>query len=434
MKLTPLEPWISAKIGLPDKTLTRQVLIAYQLMKLNATLQLARARSPFYRTRLAGFPAQLDSLEDLKNLPFTTGEHIRSEGLQFLCVSQDEIHRVVTLDTSGTSGAPKRLFFTSDDQELTIDFFGAGMSTLVDPGDRVLILLPGNTPGSVGDLLFKGLQRSGVTAIKHGPVKNPGQTLAKVEEERVNSLVGVPTQVLSLARFRGESGKAVPLQLKSVLLSTDHVPEAIVKALKSAWGCEVYNHYGMTEMGLGGGVSCFAQTGYHLREADLYFEIVDPISGEPLADGETGEVVFTTLNRQGMPLIRYRTGDLSRFIPTLCPCGTILKTMEFIKTRSNSFVRLKNGVISMAELDESLFNIEGVLNYSAGVMPAGMKNHLRLEVFMTQQMEQRLADIYNALETIPALKDTGLADVIVSVRVGNPSDLGSMAKRKIFQA
>ena len=106
---------------------------------------------------------------------------------------------------------------------------------------------------------------------------------------------------LALARHDGAAG----LRLKSVLLTTDYVPEAIVEFVERLWRCTVYNHYGMTEMGLGGGVECQARRGYHLREADLYFEIVNPQTEMPVVEGETGEVVFTTLTRRGMPLIRY---------------------------------------------------------------------------------------------------------------------------------
>ncbi len=105
----------------------------------------------------------------------------------------------------------------------------------------------------------------------------------------------------------------------------------------------MFNHYGMTEMGLGGGVDCRALTGYHLREADLYFEIVDPVDGRPLPDGEPGEVVFTTLTRRGMPLIRYRTGDLARFLPGSCPCGTVLRRLDHVQGRLAGRVKVGGG-------------------------------------------------------------------------------------------
>ena len=89
--------------------------------------------------------------------------------------------------------------------------------------------------------------------------------------------------------------------------------------------------HGMTEMGLGGAAQCEAGLGYHLQEGDLYFEIVHPETGAALPDGALGEVVFTTLTRQGMPLVCYRTGDLSRFIPEPCPCGSVLRSMEIVR-------------------------------------------------------------------------------------------------------
>ena len=159
--LSPLDPWIAAKIGEPGRPLSATALAAYQTARLQETLRLARARSPFYRRRLAAVPQDLASLRDLESLPFTTAQDIQDHGLQFLCVSQDEIQRVVTLDSSGTTGNPKRIYFTRDDQELTVDFFRVGMATLTDPDDRVLILLPGDRPGSVGDLLAIVLGRLG---------------------------------------------------------------------------------------------------------------------------------------------------------------------------------------------------------------------------------------------------------------------------------
>jgi phenylacetate-coenzyme A ligase PaaK-like adenylate-forming protein len=112
----------------------------------------------------------------------------------------------------------------------------------------------------------------------------------------------------------------------------------------------------MTEMGFGGGVECEARSGCHLREADLHFEIVDPRSGTPVPEGTSGEIVFTTLMRRAMPLIRYRTGDVGRMIPEPCGCGTVLKTLEKVRVRMSSVRRLRSGgLLSMADLDEVLF-------------------------------------------------------------------------------
>jgi phenylacetate-CoA ligase len=433
-KLTPLQPWIARKIGCQSETLTKEAIESYQLQKIRETIDLAKNKSRFYRRTLARFSSEITTFADFTCYPFTTDEDICREALLFPCVSQSEIQRVVTLDTSGTTGQPKRLFFTRDDQELTIDFFGVGMSTLVEPGDRVLILLPDKTPGSVGDLLYTGLQRLGITAIKHGPVKDAAETLKIMTREEVTSLVGVPTQVLALERYRDQEGQTIPLDLKSVLLSTDYVPQAIIRAVKDAWGCEVFNHYGMTEMGLGGGVSCTAQTGYHLREADLYIEIIDPLTGQPLPEGETGEVVFTTLTRQGMPLIRYRTGDISRFIPGTCPCGAVLKTMAWIKKRIGGDAQLGHARIAIADLDEVLFSLENLINYSATIDREGDTDVLTIEVFGYGEPDNLTHDLRKALVGIPSLQnalDAGEIILKTAIRNGFPSDLGKMSKRKL---
>ena len=368
MSLTPLEPWIARKIG--ASCLTRHVLHTYQLAALRETLAWARERSAFYCEHLAHAPADLDSLDALTAFPFTTAGDIRHDPLRFVCVSQGEIARVVTLDTSGTTGAPKRLYFTADDQELTVDFFQVGMSTFTAPGDRVLILLPCARPGSVGDLLAQALARMNVEGIRHGPVTDVAVTLDVLARERVTGLVGTPTQVLALARCPEQK----PLAVRFALLTTDHVPQAIVTAVEAAWGCTVYNHYGMTEMGLGGGVDCAARRGYHLREADLYFEIVDPHTGRILPDGDEGEIVFTTLTRRGMPLIRYRTGDVGRFIPGACPCGTALKTLAHVTRRRDDVVQLPTGAtLALAELNERLFALQGVVDLAAAYKPGVLK-------------------------------------------------------------
>lgn len=427
---TPLDAWVARKIGSHDGQLSRSELEHYQVQQLRATVQHIRARSRFYRRHLADAPTEISSLRDLEDLPFTTAEDIRAHPLQFLCVSQDAIHRVVTLDSSGTTGTPKRISFTRDDQELTLDFFHIGMSTFTSANDRVLILLPGATPGSVGDLLASALQRLGAIGIVHGPIVEVAATLALMREEQVQVLVGTPTQVLALARHPQAQG----LRLKSVLLTTDHVPRAIAQAVEQAWGCTVYNHYGMTEMGLGGGVNCQAGRGYHMREADLLCEIVHPAGGQAVAEGEYGELVFTTLTRRGMPLLRYRTGDISRFIPGTCPCGTALKTLEYIRQRSSGIVLVGTaGRLTMADLDEALFALEGLVQFTA-TLSRGAPDQLYIDAYVTATTADHGARISSALDTIPALRRARQSQqlaLVVKVHQYEINAVPQLAKRVI---
>lgn len=433
MNTTPLEKWIAARIGCNTQPLTRETIQAYQLQKLRETIAWANTRSPFYRKHLAELPANdLDDLDCLTRFPFTSAEELRRTPLSFLCISQDKISRVVTLQSSGTSGPPKRIYFTQEDQESTIDFFHFGMSTFTNPGQRVLILLPGERPGSVGDLLTKGLERMESRGICHGPVRDAHQTLEIMARDEIDILVGIPTQVLALARF--SRGRAAP---ESILLSTDYVPSAIVRELERIWHCSVYAHYGMTEMGYGGGVECRTRCGYHMREADLYFEIVDPASGEPLPDGETGEVVFTTLTRRGMPLIRYRTGDVTRFLPQQCACRTVLKTMEPVKHRISGKIELFKGKwITLADLDEAIFGVDQVVDFEACLTRKRNKDCLEIEAIVDDEHRpETTLDMHRALlcnQSIRQAIQLDLLTVSIKTRKGTGQNKPTPAKRRLI--
>lgn len=413
---SPLEAWIARKIGCAPADFDRQKLEVYQLARLQETIRHVKLHSRFYREKLAGLTASgqdwvsqglvsqgLVSLDDFSRYPLTTAGDIQAHPGAFLCAPQSEIRRLVTLSTSGTSDEPKRLAFTGADLELTIDFFQAGMSTFTRPGDRVLILLPGERPDSVGDLLFKGLERLGAEPFRYGPVLDAEDALSALHELQITVLVGAPVQVLSLARQRPAAQKTI--SVRDVLLTTDHVPRAILEALENAWGCRVFNHYGMTEMGLGGGVDCQAHMGYHLREADLYFEIVDPHSGIACPEGEVGEIVFTTLTRVGMPLLRYRTGDLGRFLPGECACGARLKRLERVTTRIAGQLLLQEGAtLSMSDLDEAIFPVEDVLDFSAWLEGDGNPRRLILTVWASSLKQTLARRIEEAVKEIPAIR------------------------------
>lgn len=415
MKKTPMEEWIRQRVLPGDELLTRRNLEAYQLGKLREVLSYAGRQSPFYRERLGGIGERgLQDLEEFRRLPFTTPADLRAQGMRMLCTSQDEIERVVTLQTSGTTGASKRVFFTAEDLESTVDFFQHGMSTMVEAGETVIIFLPGERPDSVGDLLARGLARLGVKSVIWGPIRDTAAARAEILRHHSPCLVGIPTQILALARAEGE--QTIPRGwVRSVLLSTDYVPTAIEEELERLWACRVFTHYGLTETGLGGGVECEAGEGYHLREADLYTEIVDTVTGLPAAEGSEGEVVFTTLTRSGMPLIRYKTGDLARMLPEPCPCGTVLKRLGRVRGRLEAEVVLKEGArLTMSALDEAFFAIPGVLNFTAEVSDAAGRDHLHLCFQVVGGEEERIArkalnSLLHGKTLAPLFRDKALA-------------------------
>jgi phenylacetate-coenzyme A ligase PaaK-like adenylate-forming protein len=433
---TPLDQWVNRKIGQSGKIpLRRNYLVRYQLEALNRTLAYVRQNSPYYRQQLAEISLPLQSLDELSALPFTTAADLRRDPLALLCVSQDRITRVVTLESSGTTGTPKRLFFTDADLELTVDFFHRGMATLVSPGQRVLILMPGDLPGSVGDLLTKALARMDVRGIVYGPVHDPEAAVQTARRENIDSLVGIPVQVLAMARH-AQSAKLAG-RIRSVLLSTDFVAEAVVAAIKKAWGSQVYRHYGMTEMGLGGAVECAARYGYHFREADLLVEIVDPQTRRPVPNGTPGEIVFTTLTREGMPLIRYGTGDRAAFKRAPCPCGTDLRTLDVVRGRWHDRLSLVGDApLWIGHLDETLFGIEDVVCYQAALRPAQDIEHLMLYIAIREGGDFAALEehIHRAVSSLPAVREAcrdGRLKVVVRPAEDRLAASTGIAKRRI---
>lgn len=379
MTISPLHPWINSRIG--DMTLDE-----YRIACIKRTINHAKENSSFYREHLGCLEASdIRCMGDIVRIPTMSSSDIAQNPASLVCVSQSEISRIITLSTSGTTGSPKRLYFTADDLQHTVEFFMHGMRTLVGREDRVLILMPGDKFGSVGYVLKEALGRIGVFSEVHGVVNDIEACIEDVERLGINCLVGIPVQVLELsyeAQRRGINS------IDRVLLSADYVPEALAEKVEGNLGCTVYSHYGMTEMGFGGGVECSAFEGYHLRESDLYFEVLDPDSGIPVEDGLLGEVAFTTLNRRGMPLIRYRTGDISRFIEGSCSCGSNLRRLDRVRGRVSEFTELAPGLfIGLPELDEEMFKIRGVANYKVKLYRGNMVNALKFIMKITPEFE-----------------------------------------------
>lgn len=356
VKRSVLDTWIEKKEMLSLSS--RKALSDWQLKKIRNLLVYAGTNSPWYRKRLSGH-ALPESLEEFASFPLMDGQDLADAGLSMLCVSQGDISRVVTLQTSGTEGHPKRIFYTAGDQELTVSFFHHGMSELTSEGEAVMVFLPFKAEGCVGDLLIRGLKRLGVQPVGYGLMDDLADCAKAILENRISCAVGIPVQFLALGEYCRKRGIYLPL--KAVLLSTDYLALPVRERIASALGCEVYNHFGMTETGLGCALECGAHDGMHIRENDIYAEIVHPVTHEVLEDGEWGELVITTLTREGMPLLRYRTGDFARLLPGLCACGSQLKRLE-------CGGRLGFGGM-IAKLDEALFSMDLLVDYDAEYEP-----------------------------------------------------------------
>ena len=322
-----LNDWAARRIGAPA---TRENIDAYQIKLLRETLLHVKTNSRFYRERLANTDIYGSAaFELLRDLPFCSPDDLRASPADFLCVSQAEVSRVVTaswLETSGTTGRPKRLFFTPEELEATADFFDFGMRNIARRGGKTMIFMRGkNAPDGVCGLLTRALARFGCEGIAYGFVENPEHARQTLVDSGADCAVGVASQMAEIAALPGEQPR-----LRSLLLAADNIPPETAKMLKTVWNCEVFSHYGMTETCFSGAVDCPEHTGKHVCEPDFIFEIIDPATGEQQPDGECGEIVLTTLTRRAMPLIRYRTGDFSRILPGKCACGCELRRLDAV--------------------------------------------------------------------------------------------------------
>jgi len=339
-----VDAWIAGKIGMADgQNLKRDALESWQLCKLRETIERVLVGSSFYRERLSAIAETgsvsetIVSLNCVENLPFTTSADLAAAGTAMVCVSASDVGRIVTLPTAGTMGAPRRIWFTDADQELMTDYIRHGLPVMTGPGDVFLILMPCVRPGSVGDLVARGVQRIGSRVVLVGAIPADGsrdeETLDIMRREGVTTGLATAHTAARLAK-KSEGDAIIQKNMRTILLTAQYVSDEEKAAVERIWDCLVYEHYGMTEMGLGGAMACETRVGYHPREADLLFEIIDPETGKTLPEGELGEIVFTTLTRQAMPLIRYRTGDFSRWIPGICPCGSALKRLDKVGDRA----------------------------------------------------------------------------------------------------
>ncbi len=366
-------------------TLTRADIQRVQLEKLNALLRREKERGRFYRD----LPERLGSLEALASLPFTTDEDLSRHAPSLLLTSQSQISRVLSDATSGTTGAAKRVFYTQGDCENTVRFFAAGLGELIFPGSVTMICMPFSGPLGLGELIAEAIVRLGARPLKLGCGLSYGEYGEVLAREQPDTFVGMPAQLLSILRVCGKGS------LKRALVSGDACPEAVLERCEALLGSRLFPHYGSREMGLGGAVTCPAHQGMHLRENHVIAEIVDE-DGRALPRGETGELVITTVGMETLPLIRYRTGDITRILPEPCPCGSALLRLDG--------VRRLGPAADMAALDGALFALDALIDYRAERSPGGLRiRALACGALTGEQVAEAASRVFPGLEITVSL-------------------------------
>ena len=363
--ISPVETWVAEHTGLFG-SLNPETLKNWQLEKLKILIQYAGKNTNFYK-------GKLHPVNDITELPFTSPSDIAADPFGFLAIPQSSVARMTTLANSGTTRLKKRIFFSKADLERTIGFFVTGMSTMISEGEHAQILISNRTENSLGSLLKESLSRIGASSEISGAVKTVNTAIET--SKYADCLIGMPAEILYMSRTEPK------LRPKSILLAADYVPQSVIESIKETWKCNVFTHYGHTEFGFGCAVDCGQHDGLHLRDADLIFEIIDPYTGNLANSGESGEIVITTLSNEAMPLIRYRTGNISRIIKKPCGCSGILPRLGKVEGRIESNIPIGgNKTLSIHQLDEIIFADPIVRGFDALLKYEGQRNTLQLRV------------------------------------------------------
>lgn len=423
-----LDAWVGRTIGL-DRLPTRDDIDAYQLRCLNETIAYARSQSPFYRLR-PDWPERCDllGLDDIARLPLTTPADLVRGDPSLIALPMRDAARLVTIPTSGTSGQQKRLFFTDADIEATVAYFEHGMATLVRPGSCVAVAFPAQRPDSVGDLLMRGLIQLGAFPVAL-PVDGSLETMVEaLRELQPAAIAGMPVTLGAAARRMAADG-GPSLRIETALASADSVSPSFKAALAVIWGTEVFEHWGMTETGYGGALACEAHDGLHIRETDLYLEVIDATTGRVLPAGREGEIVVSSLRRRGLPLVRYRTGDRGCIVETRCRCGSVLRRLR-LGGRMSESITIEEGRLLPAEiLDDAIFAVEGVIDFSIELR-SGRNACLAVDILTADP--RTIEDVRHALLRHPVAGPLlQLAKINISVGLASGPSFSLCRKRRV---
>jgi len=346
------------------ETIARPALEQLQLQRLQTTVRRVAKHVPFYQQKFAELglaPKDLRSLADLRRLPFTTSADLRAtypKGLVTLGTG-----RLLRLHTSsGTTGKPKALFFSRRDVDNAAELMARCLVMSGMTSDDVLqnMMTYGLFTGAL--VMHYGAEKVGCLVIPAGPGNSEKQLLLMLDF-RSTAVHVTPSYALYFAGFLESKGvdPRRDLALRRAFVGAEPYTEDTRRKIEQALGVDVFNSYGLSEMnGPGVAFECGQKDGMHLWEDHYLLEIVDPQTGEPLPEGESGELVLTTLCREAMPLLRYRTRDITAVVPERCPCGRTHRRIQRIRGRSDDMLIVRGVNIYPQQIEQVLMSLPQV--------------------------------------------------------------------------
>ncbi|MBR5961766.1 MAG: phenylacetate--CoA ligase [Clostridia bacterium] len=301
----------------------------------------------------------VSSAEEFEKIPFTDKADLRNAyplGIQ--AVPDEQVVRIHS--SSGTTGKPVIIPYTAKDVDDWATMFARCYEIAgITPKDRIQIT-PGYGLWTAGIGFQAGCEKLGAMAIPMGPGNTDKQLQMMIDLEST-VICATSSYALLLAEEINKRGLKDKIKLKKGVIGSERWSEAKRKYIAEALGIELYDIYGLTEIyGPGIGINCPGETGMHIFDDYLYTEIIDPATGKVLPDGEEGEIVITTLVKEGAPLIRFRTHDLSRILPGECHCGRTYPRLDIIKGRSDDMFKVHGVNMFPSQVEEVLGMVDGV--------------------------------------------------------------------------
>ncbi|MBR1431677.1 phenylacetate--CoA ligase family protein [Ruminococcus sp.] len=359
-----------------------------QLDLVNDRIRALVEAGSFYGKKLAEAGiTHVETPEDFTKLPFSEKKDLRDAyPLGLMTAPEEEIVRIHS--SSGTTGTPVIIPYTAKDvDDWAIMFKRCYETAGITNMDRIQIT-PGYGLWTAGIGFQNGAEKLGAMVIPMGP-GNTDKQLQMMQDMKSTVLCSTSSYALLLAEEIEKRGIKDNIHLKKGVIGSERWSDKMRKHISESLGIELYDIYGLTEIyGPGIGINCEYNEGMHYWDDYLYIEVIDPKTGEPVPDGEMGEIVITTLVKEGAPLIRYRTHDLSRIIPGKCKCGRCYPRLDTIMGRTDDMMKIKGVNVFPSQIEEVLANFNEINSeYQIRISHLDGKDTMRIYVESTGDVD-----------------------------------------------
>ncbi len=393
---------IDAKIWSKEETLNREEFEQIQLERLKYTVERVYRNVPYYKEKLgeAGIePGDIKTLGDLPNIPFTVKDDFR-KNYPFGLFASPKKDIVRFHASSGTTGKPTVVGYTKKDMDTWSELIARliTMAGVTDEDTAQIAFGYGLFTGAFG--LHQGLERAGASVIPMSSGNTEKQIMI-MKDFGTTALISTPSYALHMAEVACEMGvdPKKDLCLKWGLFGGEGSTESMRSEINERWGLFATENYGMSEL-IGPGVSgeCLALKGMHISEDHFLPEIIDPNTGKVLSEGEVGELVITTITKEALPILRYRTKDITSLHYETCECGRTTVRMSKIQGRSDDMLILGGVNVFPSQIEDVLLKIDGIgPHYQIKVFKKGYLDRIEVDV---ELIDANLLDSFTLLESL----------------------------------